>query len=116
MPWQEGVNWGGSNDFIIKSGSNGLTLKPNGSAAISGNLDVGASQAQASIKAYVNHAGHQGNVEIEARWNSQGFIHFNTTNPDCLLLIATKDDIYLYCGLNIIYFYKPTTNASDDRL
>ena len=22
----------------------------------------------------------------------------------------------MYCGLNIIYFYKPTTNASDDRL
>ena len=43
-------------------------------------------------------------------------IHFNTTNPDGLLLIATKDDLYLYCGLNIIYFYKPTTNASDDRL
>ena len=22
----------------------------------------------------------------------------------------------MYCGLNQIYFYKPTTNASDDRL
>ena len=22
----------------------------------------------------------------------------------------------MYCGLNTIYFYKPTTNASDDRL
>ena len=69
-----------------------------------------------SIKAYVNHAGHQGNVEIEALWNSQGYIRFNTTNPDGSLLIATKDDLYMYCGLNIIYFYKPTTNASDDRL
>ena len=26
------------------------------------------------IKAYVNHAGHQGNVEIEAGWDSQGYI------------------------------------------
>ena len=69
-----------------------------------------------SIKAYVNHAGHQGNVEIEARWNSQGYINFNTTNAYGLLLIATKDALCLYCGLNIIYFYKPTTNASDDRL
>ena len=83
---------------------------------INGHLDVGPSQAKTSIKAYVNHAGHQSNVEIEARWNSQGFIHFNNTNPDALLLIATKDDLYLYCGLNIIYFYKPATNASDDRL
>ena len=59
--------------------------------------------------------GHQSNVEIEARWNSQGFIHFNTTNPDGLLLVVTKDVLYMYCGLNIVYFYKPTTNASDDR-
>ena len=83
---------------------------------IAGDLDVGITQAQTSIKAYVNHAGHQGNVEIEARWDSQGFIHFNTTNPDGLLLIVTKDVLYTYCGLNIIYVYKPTTNASDDRL
>ena len=39
-----------------------------------------------------------------------------TTNPDGLLLIAIKDDLYMYCGLNIIFVYKPTTNASDDRL
>ena len=37
VAWVEGVNWGGANEFIIKSGSNGLTLKPNGSAALSGN-------------------------------------------------------------------------------
>ena len=41
---------------------------------------------------------------------------FNTTNAHGLLLTATKDALYLYCGLNIIYFYKPSTNASDDRL
>ena len=43
-------------------------------------------------------------------------IHFSTTNPDGLLLSATEDDLYPYCGLNTICFYKPTTNASDDRL
>ena len=70
-----------------------------------------------SIRAYVNHAGHQGNVEIEARWKSQGYVNFNTTNADGLLFAATKDVVYLYCGLDIIYFfYKPTANASDDRL
>ena len=69
-----------------------------------------------SIKAYVNHAGHQGNVEIEARWNSQGFIHLNTTTPDGLLFLATKDVLYMYCGINNVYVYKPTTKASDDRL
>ena len=74
-----------------------------GDVSTSGNLDVGPAQAVTSIKAYVNHAGHQGNVEIEARWNSQGYLKFNTTNADGLLLIATKDVLYMYCGLNIIY-------------
>ena len=69
----------------------------------SGNLDVGPSQAVTSIKAYVNHAGHQGNVELKALWNSQGYSNFKTTNPDGLLLFATKDDLYLFCVLNIIY-------------
>ena len=41
VAWVEGVYWGGSNEFTIKSGSNGLTLKPTGDAVISGNLDVG---------------------------------------------------------------------------
>ena len=33
------------------------------------------SGSQTSIKAYVNHAGRQGNVEIEAMWNTQGNIN-----------------------------------------
>ena len=36
VAWVEGVNWGGANEFIIQSWSNGLTLKPNCSAAIGG--------------------------------------------------------------------------------
>ena len=43
-----------------------------GDASISGNLDVGEDRAQASIKAYVNHVGKTGYVEIEARWANQG--------------------------------------------
>ena len=93
-----------------------FTVNQNGGTTIRGNLDVGPAQAVTSIKAYVNHAGRQGNVEIQARWSSQGLFNFNITNPYGLLLIATKDDLYLYRGLNIICFYKPTTNASDDRL
>ena len=103
-PWMTGVIWGGLNEFVIRYGYNtfGLTLEPTGDAAITGNLDVGVGAS--SVKAYVDHLGHQGNVEIKARWNSQGFIHFNTTNPDGLLLIAAKGDLYLYCGLNITCF------------
>ena len=74
VAWEEGVNWGGANEFIVKSGSNGLTLKPTGDAALTGNLDVGVGASTTSIKAYVNHLRHQGNVEIEARWNVACFL------------------------------------------
>ena len=104
VAWVEGVNWGGSNKFGMKSGSNGLTPKPTGGALISGHLDVGVGASQTSIKAYVNHAGRQGNIQIEARWRSQGFIHFNPGCADGLLFIPIRDDLYMYCGLNIIYF------------
>ena len=106
-----------SNQYIIShENSTKFSIQSNGNTTTGGNLDAGTAQAVTSIKAYVNHAGRQGNVEIEARWHSQGFTHFNTTNPDGLLLIAAKDDLCLYCGLNIRCFYKPTTNAPDDRL
>ena len=83
---------------------------------ISGNLDVGPDQANTSIKAYVNYGGHAGNVEIEARWQYEAYIHFNTTYAHGLLVFATKQVNYMFCGFDQIYFYKPTTNASDDRL
>ena len=78
---------------------------------ISGNLDVGPSQATTSIEAYVNHAGHQSNVEIEARWNSPCYIHFNTTNADGLLFLATKYVIYMCCGLNTYHIFLQTNHT-----
>ena len=36
--------------------------------------------------------------------------------PEGLLLFAVKDDLYMYVGIEVVYFYKPTTKASDDRL
>ena len=85
--WMTGIIWGSLNEFVIWYGYNdiGLTLKSNGSAVLSGNVDVEPGQAQTSIKAYVNHAGYQGNAQIEARWRSQSFIHFDTDYPDGLL-------------------------------
>ena len=56
------------------------------------------------------------NNQIEPRWGSQGFIYFHTGYGADLLLFAAKDDLYMYVGIEAIYFYKPTTNASDDRL
>ena len=70
-----------------------------------GNLDVGVTQAQTSIKAYINHAGYKGNIRIEPRWRSQGFIYVNTDCPEGLLLFAVKDDLYTYVGIEVVYFY-----------
>ena len=47
--WWQGV-LSGSSEFVLKTGSNGLTLKPTGDVALGGNLDVGPSQAQSRIK------------------------------------------------------------------
>ena len=32
------------------------------------------------------------------------------------MFLVVKDSLYLYCGSNLVRFYKPTTNSSDDRL
>ena len=103
---------GGNSHLKIHNGRSGSVCN----VFIVGNLDAGITQAQTSIKAYVNHAGYQGNIQIEPRWRSQGFIHSNTNYPEGLLSFAVKDDLYMYVGIEVVYFYKPTTNASDDRL
>ena len=95
--WDTGV-WN-QNQYGIIHGVHRLWIYDNGNTSVSGDLDVGVGASRTSIKAYVNHARHQGNVEIEARWNSQGFIHFNTTDPDGLFFLATKYVIYMYCGI-----------------
>ena len=74
-----------------------------GDASIRGNLDVGQDQAQTSIKAYANHDGKTGYVEMEARWANQGYIHFKTDQTDGLLLPAVKDPlrdkVYMSVGM-----------------
>ena len=83
---ESGVNWGGANEFIIKSGSNGITLKPTGDASISGNLDVSVSNARTSIKAYNTMEGYTSYIELEAKWNSQGYLNFESNTPGVHLL------------------------------
>ena len=100
--WNTGV-WN-QNQYGIRHGGEGLWIYDNGDTS-SGHLDAGPAQATTSIKAYVNHAGNQGNIQIEAGWRSQGCIHVNTDYADGLLLIAVKDDLYMYCGLNIKYLF-----------
>ena len=117
VAWVEGVNWGSSNEFIIKYGSCGLTLKPTGDAVISGNLDVSVRNTRTSIKAHNTMDGYTSYTELEAKWNSQGYLNFepNRSGANCLFLTG-KGDLHMYCGNNLVHVYKPTSNLSDDRL
>ena len=112
--WQTGMS--SDNSYVIRASdaTNVLTVNQNGNTKINGNLDVG--QTQTSIKAHVNNGGHTANLEIDARYQYEGYINFNTTYSHGLLILATEQVLYMYCGLNQIYFYKPTVNSSDDRL
>ena len=66
VAWVEGVNWGGSNEFITKSGSNGLTLKPTGDAVISGYLDVGVGASSSEIDSHSNQQGYTAVAELHS--------------------------------------------------
>ena len=98
-----------NDDYIQLSGSDDK-VNIHKDTAISGNLDVGQSQAQTPIKAYVNHLGKTGYVEMEARSSSQGFIHFKTNHTAGELYFAVKDSlkdkIYMYVGTDIFIFMK----------
>ena len=60
--------------------------------------------------------GYQGILKLEALWRNQSFVSFDTTYVNGYIFFAVKDDFYMYCGDNLVHFYKTTTNASDDRL
>ena len=89
--WAESVNWGSSNEFIIKSGSKGLTIKPTGDTTISGKLDVGPSQAQSRITTYFNHAGSTGHMMMEGRYRDQGYLHFETNYQYGEMLLTVRN-------------------------
>ena len=81
------------------------------------NLDVNVSNSQSSIKAYNTMDPYSSYIELVAKWNSQGYVNFESNGPGALyVFITVKDDLHMYCGNNLVRFYKTTTNTSDDRL
>ena len=61
--------------------------------------------------------GYTSYIELEAKWNTQGYLNFESNKPGAHHLFLTdKDDLHMYCGTNLVHLYKPTSNASDDRL
>ena len=107
------------NSYAIKASgaTNIFTVNQNGDTTICGNLDVGPSQAQSSIKAYVKHIGKTGYVEMEARWYNQGFTHFKINHTAGELFFAVKDSLgdktYMYVGNDIVYVYEDTKIAGN---
>ena len=82
--WWTGV-WGtNTNEFKIWFNYKGLTMKPTGDAVISGNLDVSVSNARTSTKAYITTEGYTSYIELEAKWNSQGYI-LNQTGQEQII-------------------------------
>ena len=65
--WWSGVWGANTNDFNTCFKYKGLSIKSNGSAATSGNLDVGVGAASSLVKAHVNHEGSTGHIQIEAK-------------------------------------------------
>ena len=64
-----------SNQYIIShENSTKFSIQSNGNTTISGNLDVGPSQAQSNVKTYFNHVGSTGFMMMEGRYRDQGFL------------------------------------------
>ena len=61
--------------------------------------------------------GYTAYTELEAKWNTQGYLDFEPNRPaTSYIFLTVESDLYMSCGKNLVHFYKPTTNASDDRL
>ena len=113
--WWSGVWGSNTNDFNIWFNYKGLSRKPTGDAAISVDLDVGVCAASSVVKAHVNHEGSTGHIRM-AKYRNQAFLSFDATFGSGYVFFEVKSDYYMYCGSNLVHFYKTTSNASDDRL
>mgnify|MGYP003340965473 CR=1 FL=1 len=116
-PWTTGVNWGGANDFIIRSNNLGLTLKSDGDALLTGDLTIGTVNDN-SIK--INTTGNAtGYTEIRSinginsRWDFQNGTHWQAWSS-----IKVKGSSFMDFSYhdNLIIHYKSLANWSDDRL
>ena len=66
-----------SNQYIIShENSTKFSIQSNCNTTISGNLNVGPSQAQSNVKTYFDNFGSSGFMMMEGRYRDQGFLHF----------------------------------------
>ena len=54
--------------------------------------------------------GYTSYIELEAKWNSQGYINFEPNRPGAhYSLITVKGELHMYCGDNKVHMYKNTS-------
>ena len=58
-----------------------VIVNRNGNTTISGNSDVSVSNARTPIKTYNTMEGYTSYIELEAKWNSQGYLNFESKKP-----------------------------------
>ena len=110
-----------SNQYITSHGNpTKSSIQSNGNTTISGNLDVGPSQAQSNVKTYCNYVGSFGFMMIEGRYRDQGFLHFETNYQYGEMLLTARDTYFIRCsdyaGNPYAQTFQPLTQSSDDRL
>ena len=77
-------------------------------------LDVNVNNSASSIKAYNTTTGYTSYKQLEAKWNSQGYVNFESDRPGAhYLCLTVKDDLHMYCGDNKVHTYKDTSIAGN---
>ena len=118
--WWTGVWGSNTNEFNIWLNYKGLSLKPTGDAVINGNLDIGPSQAQSSMKTYVNHVGSTGYMMMEGRYRDQGVLHVETNYQYIEMLTVRNTHFFIRCsdyaGNPYVQTFPPLTQSPDDKV
>ena len=108
--WQAGMSSDKSYVISASDATKRLIVNQNGNTPVSGNLDVCVSNARTSIKTYNTMEGYTSYMELEATWNSPGYLHFESNKPGAhYSFLTVKDDLHMYCGNNLVHMYKDTT-------
>ena len=59
--------------------------------------------------------GYTSYIELEAKWNTQGYLNFESNKPGAHHLFLTdKDDLHMYCGTNLVHMSKDTIDGNLD--
>ena len=96
--WWTGVWGSNTNEFNLWFNYKGLSLKTTGDAVISGNLDIGPSQAQSRIRTLFNHVGSTGYMMMEGRYRDQGFLHFETNHQYGEIFLIVRNTYFTRCS------------------